>query len=151
MLPSPCLAELRGLQHSAVCWQLSPVTLKPVEKGWPRALWAALGTHPTGGSRARQCQQQEGAGSRADTEGEPISSCCLRTGRGVVGARCPKGSDPAAVPASLCQPQSLSFPLPAASLLVQGCNMAKASSFATNSLPPKGTSNTTSILLLDCV
>lgn len=114
MLPSPGLAELRGLQHSAICWD-TEASAEGLAQGTGQH-WALP---PPRGVRARQCQQQEGAGSRADSEEQP-SSCCPRTGS----CGCQRGQT-LLLSLTLLVNQSLSFPLPAASLLVQGCNMAK--------------------------
>lgn len=89
MLPSPCLAELRGLQHSVICCDTET-------SGGGLALGSTGHSHPTGGSRAKQCQQQEGAGSRADSGRAQLSSCCLRTGS--CGYLLPKGVGPCCCP-----------------------------------------------------
>lgn len=132
---SPCTSQACFLLHAWLSWggcSILPfaVTLKPVEKAWPRALGSSGHSTPQEGA-------EPGNASKADSE-PSLHPAAWELG--AAGACSPKGSDLIAVPDSPCQ-QVTSSPLLASSLLVQGSNTAKASSFATNSLPPKGTSN----------
>lgn len=99
MLPSPRLAELRGLQHSAVCWQLSPVTLKPVEKGWPRALWAALGTlTPQEGAEPGNASSKKGQGAELKQRESPALILLPENWKRSCGCLLPKGVRPCCCP-----------------------------------------------------
>lgn len=155
MLSPPDLAELSGAAALALRWLLSPAALKLAEQGWPRAQWAALGIGtPREGAGPGNASSEKGKGVELTQRENPAFLLLLlpEDWKGRCGCLLPEGVGPCCHP---CRPLSAlataSSHSSAASLLVQGCGMAKASCFATDSLPPKGTSNITSVLLLDCV
>lgn len=78
MLSPPDLAELRGLQCSALSWQLSPAMLELVEQGWPGAAWAALGIGTPGeGAGPGNVSSEEGKGAEPAQRESPALLLCL--------------------------------------------------------------------------